>query len=371
MRVWLNPDLLQARGLTPQDVINIIQQQSQEVTAGQVGAPPAPKGQDFQYTLNLNGRLDDPPEFENIIVKVDPANGGQHHPSPRRRPRRARRPDLQRVVQSRRPAGRRNRRLPLAGGQRHRGLQRGEGENGRARQELPGGPRLRHPLRHDEIRAGRDLRSLPHADRGGHSGADRHSRLPAGLARDAGAGHDRAGDAHRRLRRHGGARLLGQSADAVRPRAGDRDRGRRRDRHRRRRRALCRARDARPRGGGAGDGRSHRSGPRHHAGPDVGLHSRRFRAGAHRTALPAIRAGHRRHRLHQRRQRPDLEADAIRVVAQAAEAARAAQLFHPRLRRGLRRGRARIRPARRRNDPPRRRRWSSSRSRSSGSQSTD
>ena len=77
MRIWLNPDLLQARGLTPQDVINIIQQQSQEVTAGQVGAPPAPKGQDFQYTLNLIGRLDDPAEFENIIVKVDPANGGR------------------------------------------------------------------------------------------------------------------------------------------------------------------------------------------------------------------------------------------------------------------------------------------------------
>ena len=78
MRVWLNPDLLQARGLTPQDVINIIQQQSQEVTAGQVGAPPAPKGQDFQYTLNLIGRLDDPAQFENIIVKVDSAaNGGR------------------------------------------------------------------------------------------------------------------------------------------------------------------------------------------------------------------------------------------------------------------------------------------------------
>src|SRR5579871_3956047 len=77
MRIWLNPDLLQARGLTPQDVISIIQQQSQEVTAGQVGAPPAPKGQDFQYTLNLRGRLDDPAEFENIIIKVDSANGGR------------------------------------------------------------------------------------------------------------------------------------------------------------------------------------------------------------------------------------------------------------------------------------------------------
>ena len=77
MRVWLNPDLLQSRGLTPQDVINVIQQQSQEVTAGQLGAPPAPKGQDFQYTLDLKGRLDDPSEFENIIVKVEPGPGGR------------------------------------------------------------------------------------------------------------------------------------------------------------------------------------------------------------------------------------------------------------------------------------------------------
>jgi hydrophobic/amphiphilic exporter-1 (mainly G- bacteria), HAE1 family len=77
MRIWMNPDLLQARALTPQDVINAIQQQSQEVAAGQVGAPPAPKGQDFQYTLDLKGRLDSAAEFENIVVKVDSKNGGQ------------------------------------------------------------------------------------------------------------------------------------------------------------------------------------------------------------------------------------------------------------------------------------------------------
>jgi HAE1 family hydrophobic/amphiphilic exporter-1 len=77
MRIWMNPDLLQARSLTPQNVINVIQQQSQEVAAGQVGAPPAPKGQDFQYTLNLKGRLDDPAAIGNIVVKVDSANGGQ------------------------------------------------------------------------------------------------------------------------------------------------------------------------------------------------------------------------------------------------------------------------------------------------------
>jgi hydrophobic/amphiphilic exporter-1 (mainly G- bacteria), HAE1 family len=70
MRVWLDPNKLQVRGLMPQDVIQAIQQQSQQVTAGQVGAPPTPPGQSFQYTLNVNGRLDDTSQFEDIIVKT-------------------------------------------------------------------------------------------------------------------------------------------------------------------------------------------------------------------------------------------------------------------------------------------------------------
>jgi hydrophobic/amphiphilic exporter-1 (mainly G- bacteria), HAE1 family len=70
MRVWLDPDKLQARNLVPQDVIQAIQQQSQQVTAGQVGAPPTPPGQAFQYTLNVNGRLDDTHQFEDIILKT-------------------------------------------------------------------------------------------------------------------------------------------------------------------------------------------------------------------------------------------------------------------------------------------------------------
>jgi HAE1 family hydrophobic/amphiphilic exporter-1 len=70
MRVWLDPNKLQVRGLMPQDVIQAIQQQSQQVTAGQVGMPPTPVGQAFQYTLNVNGRLDDTTEFENVIVKT-------------------------------------------------------------------------------------------------------------------------------------------------------------------------------------------------------------------------------------------------------------------------------------------------------------
>ncbi len=70
MRIWLDPNKLQTRGLMPSDVVQAIQQQSQQVTSGQIGTPPTPAGQAFQITLNVNGRLDDASEFENIIVKT-------------------------------------------------------------------------------------------------------------------------------------------------------------------------------------------------------------------------------------------------------------------------------------------------------------
>ncbi|HEY4042983.1 MAG TPA: efflux RND transporter permease subunit [Rhodopila sp.] len=69
MRIWLDPGLMQARGLTVSDVTSALQQQSTQVTAGQIGAPPA-TGQSFQYTLNVAGRLTDPAQFGNIIVKT-------------------------------------------------------------------------------------------------------------------------------------------------------------------------------------------------------------------------------------------------------------------------------------------------------------
>jgi HAE1 family hydrophobic/amphiphilic exporter-1 len=69
MRIWLDPKLMQARGLTVSDVTSALQQQSAQVTAGQIGAPPA-TGQDFQYTLNVAGRLTDSSQFEAVIVKT-------------------------------------------------------------------------------------------------------------------------------------------------------------------------------------------------------------------------------------------------------------------------------------------------------------
>ncbi len=57
MRVWLDPEKLKARSLNAQDVVAALQQQSQQVTAGQVGMPPTPPGVNFQYTIELQGRL--------------------------------------------------------------------------------------------------------------------------------------------------------------------------------------------------------------------------------------------------------------------------------------------------------------------------
>jgi len=70
MRVWLDPEKMKARELNVQDVVNSLQQQNTQVTAGQIGAPPAPNGVAFQYTLNVAGRLDDPAQFANVIVKT-------------------------------------------------------------------------------------------------------------------------------------------------------------------------------------------------------------------------------------------------------------------------------------------------------------
>ncbi|SKA38873.1 hydrophobic/amphiphilic exporter-1, HAE1 family [Enhydrobacter aerosaccus] len=77
MRVWLDPDRLQTYGLTPSDVTSAIQQQSTQVTAGLVGAPPTPSKVNFQYAINVIGRFDEAKDFENIVVKVLDEGGGK------------------------------------------------------------------------------------------------------------------------------------------------------------------------------------------------------------------------------------------------------------------------------------------------------
>jgi HAE1 family hydrophobic/amphiphilic exporter-1 len=69
MRIWLDPTRLAARQLTAADVVSALQEQNVEIPAGQLGRPPADPKQNFQVTLRVVGRLSDPKQFENIILK--------------------------------------------------------------------------------------------------------------------------------------------------------------------------------------------------------------------------------------------------------------------------------------------------------------
>lgn len=70
MRIWLDPDRLTSLGMTPSDFIAAVQDQNIQVAAGQIGAPPVPDGQQFQYTIKAKGRLSTPEEFEEIVLRT-------------------------------------------------------------------------------------------------------------------------------------------------------------------------------------------------------------------------------------------------------------------------------------------------------------
>lgn len=72
MRIWLDPEAMRIRGISPAEVYQAIQAQNMEVSAGTVGQP---IGKDnvnaFQYTLSVKGRLSSPDEFGNIILRSE------------------------------------------------------------------------------------------------------------------------------------------------------------------------------------------------------------------------------------------------------------------------------------------------------------
>ena len=70
MRVWLDPNKIASRNMTASDVVNAIREQNVQVAAGVLGQPPAPNGTQFQLTLSTMGRLIDPKDFENIVIKT-------------------------------------------------------------------------------------------------------------------------------------------------------------------------------------------------------------------------------------------------------------------------------------------------------------
>ncbi len=70
MRVWLDPQKMATRNLSASDVVAAIEQQNAQVAAGQIGSPPIPRGQVFQYTMTTLGRLSETEQFRDMVLKV-------------------------------------------------------------------------------------------------------------------------------------------------------------------------------------------------------------------------------------------------------------------------------------------------------------
>ncbi len=75
MRVWLDPDKLANLGLTAVDIQQAVAEQNVQVAAGKIGQAPAPAGTAFEMQVNAVGRLSNPEEFGEIVVRSDPAKG--------------------------------------------------------------------------------------------------------------------------------------------------------------------------------------------------------------------------------------------------------------------------------------------------------
>src|SRR4051794_22891214 len=71
MRIWINPDKMAKLGLTATDVNNAIQAQNRQNPAGSIGQAPVPNGTDFQYPVNASGRLTDPQQFGDIVLRAE------------------------------------------------------------------------------------------------------------------------------------------------------------------------------------------------------------------------------------------------------------------------------------------------------------
>ena len=75
MRIWLRPDRMAQLGVTTSDIAAAISAQNNQYAAGKIGAEPAPASQQLVYTVTAKGRLVDPEQFANIMIKADGPRG--------------------------------------------------------------------------------------------------------------------------------------------------------------------------------------------------------------------------------------------------------------------------------------------------------
>src|ERR1700731_3684452 len=72
MRLWVKPDQLAKLAITVPEIVSAVQTQNTVNPAGQVGSEPAPKGQEYTYSVRAQGRLSSPEEFDQIVVRESP-----------------------------------------------------------------------------------------------------------------------------------------------------------------------------------------------------------------------------------------------------------------------------------------------------------
>ncbi len=75
MRVWLRPDRMSQLGVTTTDIANAIRSQNAQYAAGKIGQEPSPSSQQLVYTVTAKGRLIEPSEFGNIVIRADGPRG--------------------------------------------------------------------------------------------------------------------------------------------------------------------------------------------------------------------------------------------------------------------------------------------------------
>jgi HAE1 family hydrophobic/amphiphilic exporter-1 len=209
MRVWLDPNKLQRRKLMPQDVFrDPAAEPAGHRGPGRRAADAG--GQAFQYTLNVSGRL--------ATQRVRECDRQDRHSGDVTRVRDVGWVEL--GAQTYSQAFSLNNKpstgigvFQSPGANALEVEQAVEKKMAGAGEGVSAGRELRHAVRHHQIRLGIDQRGLQDADRGRPARARRDPDLPAGLARDAGAGDHGAGDHHRRLCGDGGARLHRQYLD--------------------------------------------------------------------------------------------------------------------------------------------------------------
>ena len=298
MRVWIDPDRAAARDLTADEVVTALRGQNVQVAGGSVGQPPFERGGPaFELPVQVQGRLTDPDQFADIVLKTNTETGAI-----------TRLRDVARVEIGSQDYGIRGssngrpavfiaiQQLPGSNA-----LETAAGSPRRSRGCVAGFPArdgIFDSLQSHRICPGLGRGGAEHLDRGGDPRRPRHRHLPADLARRGHSDHRHPGLLDRHLRGAARARLFDQHFVAVRAGARGRHRRRRRDRRRRGGRTAYQGRPQPTRrraSHDAGDfGRADRDRPRPRrrvraGGPDLG-HSGHL--------LPPVRGHHRRRRGH-------------------------------------------------------------------------